>query len=128
MTGRSRISGDEQRSRRRKSQRRGHIAEFAAAAYLIAKGHRILARRMKTPSGEIDLIAVKSHRLRFVEVKQRPTIADCEAAITPRLRQRARQAANLWLARQPKYQGFDVSFDLIFITSRPWPVYLPDAL
>ena len=38
-----------------------------AAARL--KGHRILARRYKTPVGEIDLVALKGKRLAFVEVK-----------------------------------------------------------
>jgi putative endonuclease len=121
-------SGQDSKGRRRRSQRRGHVAEFAAAAFLIAKGHRILARRFKTPAGEIDLIAVKGKRLRFVEVKQRPTIAECEAAISPRSRQRVYTAADLWMARQPSYQSYDVSFDLVFVTPWSWPRHLTDSL
>jgi uncharacterized protein UPF0102 len=37
--------------------RTGISAESRAAAFLIAKGFRILARRWKTPVGEIDIIA-----------------------------------------------------------------------
>lgn len=127
MSGAGGIS-DEAAKRRRDSQRRGQRAELAAAAYLIAKGHRILARRLKTPVGEIDIIAVKGRRLAFVEVKQRAAIADCEAAITPRLRQRVRRAADLWLARKPHFHNHDQGFDLIFMTPWSWPVYLRDAL
>ena len=42
-----------------------------AAAFLIAKGYRILARRFRTPHGEIDIVARRRHLLVFVEVKAR---------------------------------------------------------
>ena len=108
--------------------RQGHWAETIAAAYLLAKGHRILARRFKCPAGEIDLIAIRGRRVAFIEVKRRPTQADCEAAITPRLRQRVHRAADLWLAKRPRYQTCDLGFDLIFIVPRSWPIYLKDTL
>ena len=37
--------------------RAGLSAESRAAAFLIAKGYRILARRFRTPVGEIDIVA-----------------------------------------------------------------------
>lgn len=113
---------------RRKRYRAGHTAERLAALYLIATGHRILARRYRTPSGEIDLIARRGRRIAFIEVKYRKTLADCEAAITPRLRHRVRRAANIWLAENPVFQQADLGFDLIFMRPRTWPVRLPDAL
>ena len=108
--------------------RRGHAAEFTAAAFLMVKGHSILARRYKSAAGEIDLITLKSGRVGFVEVKRRVTLAECEASITPKLRQRVRRAADLWLARNVRYQGHDLGFDLVFVM--PWrlPVVLRDAL
>ena len=124
----TRSSGDDGARKRRRSHRRGHLAEVAAAAYLMAKGHRILERRLKTPAGEIDLVAVKGRRLAFVEVKQRASFAECEAAITPRLRDLVRRAANLWLARRPRFHDYDQGFDLIFVTPWSWPRHLPDAL
>jgi Holliday junction resolvase-like predicted endonuclease len=42
--------------------RRGRFSELVAAAALLAKGYRILARRCRTPYGEIDLIAVRGRR------------------------------------------------------------------
>jgi putative endonuclease len=115
-------------SERRQRYRRGHAAERIAAAYLIASGHRILARRFKTVAGEIDLITLRGGRIGFVEVKRRATRGDCEAAITPRLRQRVRRAADLWLGRNERYQQHDVGFDLVFVV--PWrlPVIYRDAL
>jgi len=47
-------------------------AESRAAMVLIAKDYRILARRFKTPAGEIDIVARRPRSLVFVEVK-----ADC---------------------------------------------------
>jgi Uncharacterised protein family UPF0102 len=64
--------------------RRGRVSEWFAAAALLARGYRILGRRVRTPYGEIDLIAVRGRRLAFVEVKRRASRLEAEAAITPR--------------------------------------------
>ncbi len=120
--------GRQTTAERQNRYRRGYWAEYIAAAYLIAKGYRILARRFKTPAGEIDVIAIRGGRVAFIEVKHRATRGDCEAAVTPRLRQRVRRAADLWLAKRPHYQGLDLGFDLVFIVPRSWPIHLRDAL
>ena len=52
----------------------GISAESRAAAFLIAKGFRILARRWRSPAGEIDIVARRRNLLVFVEVKARPTL------------------------------------------------------
>src|SRR5580693_309577 len=54
--------------------RAGLSAETRAAAYLMAKGYRILARRFRTPYGEIDLVARKRNLVAFVEVKARASL------------------------------------------------------
>jgi Uncharacterised protein family UPF0102 len=69
--------------------RRGRVSEALAAAMLIAKGYRILGRRVRTRAGEIDIVAVRGKRLAFVEVKRRLTREDAEAAVS------ARQAARI---------------------------------
>jgi putative endonuclease len=114
--------------RRQQGYRRGHTAEVAAAAYLIAKGHRILARRFKCAAGEIDLITCKRGRVAFVEVKRRATLEECEAAITPRLRQRVYRASELWLAKHARYQTYQLGFDLVFVMPWRMPVHLRDGL
>jgi putative endonuclease len=98
------------------------------AAVYMAFGHRILGRRFKTPVGEIDLIAIKGRRVAFIEVKRRATIEDAEDAITLTMRRRVRRAADLWLAHNPRYQGYDVGFDLVFVVPWRFPIVMRDAL
>lgn len=119
--------GDAAQARLR-AYRRGARAERFAALLLQLKGYRILARRFATPVGEIDLIAVRGRRVAFVEVKQRPTVAECEAAITAKGRARVRRAAECWRASQARYQTYDVAFDLVFIVPWALPLHRPDAL
>ena len=78
----------------------GISAESKACAWLIAKGYRILARRFRTPHGEIDVVARHRHGLVFVEVKARGALDDAAYAVTPR--QRARIiAADVYGRRAP---------------------------
>ncbi len=117
-------SADERRARNRS----GRYAEWAAALTLMAKGYRILARREKTPLGEIDLIALRGRRIAFVEVKQRATREAAEAAITATQRARIRRAASLWLGQNARYQSHDQGFDIVFVIGRHWPQHMENAL
>ena len=119
---------DDDTHERQRRYRRGHLSEWIAAAFLTAKGYRILARRWKSPGGEIDLIAVRGKRLAFVEVKYRLTREEAEASITTRQRSRIRRGASLWLARHPAYQAHDVGFDLLFLLRRSWPMHIRNGL
>ena len=104
--------------------RTGLSAESRAAAYLMAKGYRILARRFRTPHGEIDLVAKRRNLVAFVEVKVRPTLAEAAEAVTPKGRQRIARAAQLWLARNAGADGFTLRFDAVLIAPRRWPRHL----
>ena len=64
--------------------RTGLSAESRAAAFLMAKGYRILAKRFRTPYGEIDLVARKRNLIAIIEVKARPSLDDAAYAVTPR--------------------------------------------
>jgi hypothetical protein len=64
------------RPERQVAFRTGISAESRAAAFLIAKGFRILARRYRTPVGEIDIVARRRKLLVFVEVKARERFDD----------------------------------------------------
>ena len=66
---------------RARAERQGRQGETLAAWYLRLKGWRILARRVKTPRGEVDLIARRGATVAFVEVKWRKTAAELELAI-----------------------------------------------
>src|SRR5260221_6610880 len=68
--------------------RTGLSAETRAAAYLMAKGYRILAKRFRTPHGEIDIVARRRNLIVFIEVKARASLDDAAYAVTPRQQQR----------------------------------------
>ena len=81
------------------NQRIGRLGENAAAAYLEARGYRIVARNARTPYGEIDLIAQAADHLAFVEVKTRTgdAFGMPEEAITARKWAHMLAAAEHWL-------------------------------
>ena len=108
--------------------RRGRFSELVAAAVLMAKGYRILARRCRTPYGEIDLVAVRRRRLAFVEVKRRATRLEAEAAVSVRQAGRIAQAAEFWISRNVRYRNHDRGLDAVLVIPRRLPVHLPDAL
>jgi putative endonuclease len=107
--------------------RTGISAESRAAAFLIAKGFRILARRWRSPVGEIDIIARRRTLLIFVEVKARDTLDDAAWSVTPRQRGRIIAAAEAWLARfaDPRIQ--DIRFDAVLVAPRSIPRHIPAA-
>lgn len=98
----------------------GLYAENLAALLLRLKGYQIIAKRYKTPFGEIDLIARRRNLTIFVEVKARPTAKDALESITPKMRDRITRAATWYLARKPD-KNLDYRFDVI--TVRP-PFYV----
>jgi putative endonuclease len=107
--------------------RTGVSAEARAAAFLIAKGYRILAKRFRTPYGEIDLVARRRNLLIFVEVKARATLDDAAYAVTPRQQRRIIDAAQAWLMAHPEHAEFDLRFDAMLIAPRRLPRHLMAA-
>ena len=107
--------------------RRGLSAESRAALLLIAKAYRILARRWKTPFGEIDIVARRRGVLVFVEVKARASIAEALEAVTERTKERVMGAAELWLARHPQDAAGDIRFDVIVVTPGAMPRHIINA-
>ncbi|MCB1453012.1 MAG: YraN family protein [Rhizobiaceae bacterium] len=106
--------------------RRGHRGEWLAALALSLKGFRILARRYRTPAGEIDLIARRGNLVIMVEVKARPTLLAAMEAINVTAERRIEAAADLWLSRRSDYAKLSVRFDLVAILPRRWPVHIPN--
>jgi putative endonuclease len=105
----------------------GLSAESRASLYLTAKGYRILARRYRTPYGEIDIVARRRDLLVFVEVKARATLDDAAYAVTPRQQQRIVAAANAWLMDHPEYAALDMRFDAVLIAPKSLPRHLAAA-
>ncbi len=113
---------------RQAAEARGRKGEFLAALFLRAKGYAILGTRVKTPVGEVDLVARRGRLVAFVEVKARPSLADAAHAITPAAQARIAAAARAWLAENPRYAGYDARFDAIFIVPRRWPHHLTNVI
>jgi putative endonuclease len=95
--------------------RTGLSAESRAAAYLMAKGYRILAKRFRTPHGEIDIVAKRRNLLAFVEVKARATLDDAAFAVTPRQQARIIDAAQAWLMAHPEHAELELRFGAMLI-------------
>lgn len=113
--------------RKRAAFRLGHAGEKRAALALMLKGFRIVARRHRTPLGEIDLIARRGDLVLIVEVKARPTLVEAMEAVGPAAERRIERAADLWLARQPDFARLSLRFDLVAVLPRRWPVHVPAA-
>ena len=108
-------------------ERAGRRGEAWAALFLQLKLYRVIARRVKTPVGEIDLIARRGNATVIVEVKSRSFShqeAEAHAAVS---RRRIVRAASLWLTRHPKYAATDIRFDVIFLAPFAWPRHIVNA-
>jgi putative endonuclease len=107
--------------------RLGLSAETRAAALLLVKGFRIVARRWRSPVGEIDLVVRRGRLLVFVEVKARGAFDDAAEAVTERQRRRIAAAAEAWLASHADDLDRDIRFDAVLVA--PWrvPRHIPAA-
>jgi putative endonuclease len=115
------------RPERQQAFQLGLSAESRAAALLIAKGFRILARRFKSPVGEIDIVARRRQLLVFVEVKARADLDEAAFAVTPRQRARIAAAAEAWLAAHGDSGFRDIRFDAILVAPGKLPRHIQGA-
>ena len=102
---------------RRRAERGGRRAEAIAAFWLQLKGWDVLARRVRTPVGEVDLVARRGRTVAFVEVKARATAAEAGFALDDYRLRRVAAAAEA-LAHRFALPGDDTRIDAIFIV--PW--------
>lgn len=100
---------------RQRAERSGRNAELIASIFLMIKGYRLLERRYKAKSGEIDLITKQKHTIVIIEVKSRANLNDALEAVTPRNRRRIENAGRSYLARHPDFAVFGLRYDIIAI-------------
>ena len=118
---------DQQRDRQA-SERRGHRSETVAALWLRLKGYRILARRLKTRAGEIDLVAAAPFGpVCFVEVKARGLARTAAESVGPAQQTRIARAASLYLASRPGLARRGSRFDIVAIAPHALPVHHRDV-
>ncbi|HEY9552083.1 YraN family protein [Allosphingosinicella sp.] len=111
---------------RRRAERGGRRAEALAALWLRLKGWAIVARRVRTPRGEVDLVARRGRIIAFVEVEARATEADIALSLDDYRLRRVAAAAE---ALAPRFlrDGDDVRIDAIFILPRRLPRHLENV-
>lgn len=111
---------------RRAAETRGRQGETAAAWFLRGKGWRILAERVRTPAGEVDLVARLGNVVAFVEVKTRATAAELDHAIDEHRLARVAAAAEILM---PTYAGpdDDIRVDVVLIAPRRPPRHIENA-
>ncbi len=112
--------------RRQLAEKSGREGERRAAFWLRAKGWRILATRVKTPRGEIDLIAKRGGIIAFVEVKWRRTSADLDLAIDERRLARVAAAVEC-VAHDYATEGEDIRIDVILLAPGALPRHIANA-
>lgn len=88
-------------------QKLGGWGERLAARYLEGKGYAILGHNLRTPHGEIDLLARQGDELVFVEVKTRRSTQYGlpEEAITPDKRAHLLDSIQAYLQAHPELPG-----------------------
>lgn len=111
---------------RRAAEATGRRGERIAAWWLRLKGWRILDRRVRTPAGEVDLVARRGGIVAFVEVKARGSAAELDFAIDQRRLARVAAAAEVLM---PRYAGpaDDIRVDVILIAPRTAPRHIENA-
>jgi putative endonuclease len=108
---------------RQRAERGGRRAERLAAIWLQLKGWKILGRRVRTPVGEVDLIARRGRTVAFVEVKARATAEEAGFALDEWRLRRVAAAAEA-LAHRYAGPGDDIRLDAVFIVPRRLPRHM----
>jgi putative endonuclease len=108
------------------AEKLGRRGENIAAWFLRLKGWRVVATRVKTPRGEVDLIARRGKTIAFVEVKARANVCDLATAIDAYRLRRVAAAAEILL---PKYgkECENMQIDVIMVAPWRWPNHLPNV-
>ena len=97
----------------------GRLGEDLACRFLWRGGFRILERNFEGPRGEIDIVAEKSGRVRFIEVKTRTSdsLGSPEERVDRQKRELLRETARAYLenfrGRAPGGVQFDVLAQVI---------------
>ncbi len=112
---------------RRKAERVGRRAESLAAWWLRLKGWQVLAQRVRTPVGEVDLVARRGRTLAFIEVKARSKESDSWLALDEWRLRRVAAAAEM-LAPRFGRPGDTMRIDALFVTPWRWPRHLVNIL
>ncbi|WP_341753935.1 YraN family protein [Candidatus Tisiphia endosymbiont of Dioctria rufipes] len=102
------------------------IAEYVAIVIYKIKFYQILYHRKRYYVGEIDIIALRGKQLVFIEVKARRSDVD-DRILSTHQQARIKRSASVFLSSNPKYQNYQVRFDLIIIKPYSIPIIIENA-
>ncbi|HEY0149037.1 MAG TPA: YraN family protein [Allosphingosinicella sp.] len=111
---------------RQRAERGGRRAETLAAWFLRLKGYAILAQRVRTPVGEVDLVARRGRTLVFVEVKARATAHEAAHAVDDYRLRRVAAAAEA-LAHRFARADDDIRIDAVIVVPGRLPRHLANV-
>ena len=112
---------------RQRAEAAGRLAEALAVWSLRLRGYRILARRYRTPSGEIDIVASRGRWLVAAEVKARAGFERGLEAVGPRQQERIARALAHFRQRRRGAERLDVRYDVIVVAPGRLPRHVADA-
>ncbi|GMM94338.1 YraN family protein [Qipengyuania sp. MTN3-11] len=112
--------------KRQLAEKSGREGERRAAFWLKAKGWQVLDTRVKTPAGEIDLVARRGGIVAFVEVKWRRRKQDLDHAIDEYRLSRVAAAAEA-VAHRYAEQGEDIRIDVLLLAPGAFPRHIANA-
>jgi putative endonuclease len=107
--------------------RLGQSAEWLCRLLLRVRGYSVLASRLNTPLGEIDIVAAKGDVIAIIEVKARAERDAALGAVSDKQQDRLRRAATWFISQNPRYGDKTVRFDLMAVAPWQWPTHIMDA-
>ena len=116
------------KAERQKAEARGRRSEWIAAIWLMLRGWRLVARRVRTPLGEIDLIMRRGGQLAYIEVKARANLEEAHNALTARSLSRLSRAARLVLHNHDKQARLNHRCDAVLVVPGRFPRHIANVI
>lgn len=104
----------------------GLFAEYLVMFLYILRFYNVIGHRKRNIAGEIDIICQRGKSVVFIEVKARGNDLD-DVLCGKHQQDRIRRAAEIFMQRNPRYNGFDMRFDLVLIKPYRMPLVIKNA-
>jgi putative endonuclease len=107
----------------------GRNAEEEARNFLIREGWEIVSHNFRMRRGEIDIIAIRSGILAFIEVKcaNRCTLEDLQHVVGAKKQRVIIETSKLFLAMNRKYNEHHIRYDVMLMQQNACVRYLEGA-
>lgn len=103
----------------------GLIAEYLTIIIYRIKFYQILYHRKRYYTGEIDIIALRSKQLVFIEVKARRSFD--YKILSNNQQMRIKKSISMFLNSNAKYRNYNIRCDLVIIRPYNLPMIIKNA-